>query len=121
MLQSVNEFTESLKSPTEESMSNNRNIEFVRQWLNAPDSYFPSPYYRHHLECVVGLAQRFHDHQQGVAAEINKDHEEKTKDAHFSDRYHYALGQLEKAREFLDHGRAAAAMDALWRAKDGIE
>ena len=36
------------------------------------------------------------------------------------DRYHYSLGQIEKAREYLLRGQGAMAVDALWRAKDGI-
>lgn len=36
------------------------------------------------------------------------------------DRYHYALSQMEKARDYLLSGRGAMAVDALWRAKDGI-
>lgn len=125
VLQSMNEFAESLKSTTP---ANARmiSIEVIRRWVEDPTTQFLSLRHRLHLAGVVSMAQQCHDrdiyHAQGslAGAKIDKGHEEKPKDARFSDRYHYTLGQLEKAREFLDHGRAAAAMDALHRAMDGI-
>lgn len=119
-----------------------RSIEYVREWLGEEGAESPNEEIVDHIRAVLSIADRAirtaaaasktHDQtfEEEVLQSMNEFTESlksptqesmsKEEPASSSDRYHYALGQLEKAREFLEHGRAAAAMDALHRAMDGI-
>ena len=97
-------------------------IAYMREWLDdeldQEDS--GSPEFCRHLRAVLAIAERANGIPQVAMDGKPFDPVAAAPTIAAGDRYHYALGQLAKAREFLLQGRAAAAMDAIHRAMDGI-
>lgn len=112
-----------------------RSIEYVREWLGEEEAESPNAEIVDHIRAVLSIADRAirtaaaasKTHDQTVEEEVLQSMNEFTgslksqaSESRNRDRYHYALGQLVKARDYLLQGMAAAAMDALHRAMDGI-